>query len=244
MARGFTDIHCHVVYGIDDGPRTREESYAMLNAAHADGVRRLIATSHTCPGIQAFDTELYLRHVEELRAYCAGRGLDLKILTGSEILYSPQTCRFLREGRLLTLGESEYALVEFLPSVRYDELCAALEGILRSGYSPVVAHVERYSCLSAFPKRMQEIRRRYQATLQMNCSSAIGGKGWMRDKFARRALDEGLIDAIASDAHNTTTRPTRMRDAYLALATRYGEAESRRLTGVWWSGEENAQSAR
>ena len=53
---GFTDYHAHFVYGVDDGAQTREEMYAMLDAAAADGVRHLFATSHSTPGM-VFDIE-------------------------------------------------------------------------------------------------------------------------------------------------------------------------------------------
>ena len=49
---GFTDYHAHFVYGVDDGAQTREEMYAMLDAAAADGVRHLFATSHSTPGME------------------------------------------------------------------------------------------------------------------------------------------------------------------------------------------------
>ena len=48
---GFTDYHAHFVYGVDDGAQTREEMYAMLDAAASDGVRHLFATSHSTPGM-------------------------------------------------------------------------------------------------------------------------------------------------------------------------------------------------
>ena len=51
---GFTDYHAHFVYGVDDGAQTREEMYAMLDAAAADGVRHLFATSHSTPGMERF----------------------------------------------------------------------------------------------------------------------------------------------------------------------------------------------
>ena len=51
---GFTDYHAHFVYGVDDGAQTREEMYAMLDAAAADGVRHLFASSHWTPGMEHF----------------------------------------------------------------------------------------------------------------------------------------------------------------------------------------------
>ena len=54
---GFTDYHAHFVYGVDDGARTREEMFAMLDAAAADGVTRLFATSHSTPGMDSRNKE-------------------------------------------------------------------------------------------------------------------------------------------------------------------------------------------
>lgn len=54
---GFTDYHAHFIYGVDDGAQTREEMYAMLDAAAADGVRHLFATSHSTPGMEHFPQE-------------------------------------------------------------------------------------------------------------------------------------------------------------------------------------------
>ena len=86
---GFTDYHAHFVYGVDDGARTREEMFAMLDAAAADGVTRLFATSHSTPGMEPFPRDVYQRHLDFARAYCAEKGYDLMLESGSELLYTP-----------------------------------------------------------------------------------------------------------------------------------------------------------
>ena len=65
--------------GVDDGAQTREEMYAMLDAAAADGVRHLFATSHSTPGMERFPQEVYDRHLAFARDYCAQKGYDLKL---------------------------------------------------------------------------------------------------------------------------------------------------------------------
>ena len=234
MARGFVDIHCHLIYGIDDGPRTLKESAAMLGAAYGNGTRAVIATSHMFPGVREFQEFLYYQRVDELREYCKTREMDLTILTGAEVFYTELTTRFLSERRIPTLGESDYVLVEFHPSVKYDEICNAVVGIRRVGYHPVLAHVERYGCLINFPRRMEELRKRYSAVLQMNCSSVLGGKGWLRDRQARRALEEELIDVVASDAHNNSSRAPRMQEAYAYLEEKFDREYAESLTGMSW----------
>lgn len=243
MLRGYIDIHCHLAYGIDDGPKEFRESVAMLNAAYEEGTRTIIATPHVMPGIQEFQEFQYYQRVRELREYCSRQGLDMRILTGAEIFYTNLTPRFLRENRIPTLGESDYVLVEFQPSIKYDQLCDALLGILRVGYHPVLAHVERYGCLINFPKRMEELRKRYRVVFQMNCSSVLGGKGWLRDRQAKRALEEDLIDVIATDAHNTSSRPPKMQKAYEWLEKEYGREYAQLLTGIRREAQANQNSS-
>ncbi len=231
MRCGFIDIHQHLLYGVDDGARTLRDAQRMLAAACADGVCLVIATPHVAPGEKPIRTEAFAARLEKLRAFGASMGLSVRALLGAEVLYTPMTCRCLREGRVPTLGGTGYVLVEFLPDVRYDKLRAALRDILRSGYIPVVAHVERYACLR--PHRALALKREMDDVLfQMNCSSVVGGNGFFADRHARRLLDEGLIDAVASDAHSLHRRPTRMREAFEALTERYDSIYASNLTGM------------
>ena len=101
---GFTDYHAHFVYGVDDGARTREEMFAMLDAAAADGVTRLFATSHSTPGMEPFPRDVYQRHLDFARAYCAEKGYDLMLESGSELLYTPAAAYAAAEHSLVTLG--------------------------------------------------------------------------------------------------------------------------------------------
>ena len=232
MIQGFTDIHHHLIHGVDDGPRSLEQAIAMAAAARRDGTTTLICTPHISPGIAPFDLDRYRRHLEALRHACHERGIDLRLLEGAEILYTEPTCRLLREGRVPTLGGTEYVLVEFLPAVAYRELCRAVTAILRAGYRPILAHVERYRCLTASIPKLREVRNSLGAVIQMNCSTVLGGCGLLRDRRNRRLIDEGLIDIVATDAHDTARRPTMMQDAYQWLATKYGPDFAAALTGL------------
>ena len=145
---GFTDYHAHFVYGVDDGAQTREEMYAMLDAAAADGVRHLFATSHSTPGMERFPQEVYDRHLALARAYCTQKGYDLKLEHGSELLYTPAAGYAAAQHQLLTLGDTDWVLLEFVPNITAKEMEAALREITGAGYRILVAHIERYPCLA------------------------------------------------------------------------------------------------
>ena len=229
---GFTDIHHHLVYGVDDGAQTFEQAMDMAAAAWQDGTATLLCTSHISPGIKPFDLDRYYRHLDEIQQACLQQGMDLHLLQGAEILYTEPTCRFLREKRIPTLAGTDYVLVEFFPTVEYRELTEAITGIQRAGYRPIIAHVERYHCVASSISKLREVRDSLGAVIQMNCSTVVGGKGLIHDHRNRKLIDEGLIDVIATDAHNLTSRPTQMQQAYAWLEKKYGADYAAELTGL------------
>ena len=227
---GFTDYHAHFVYGVDDGARTREEMFAMLDAAAADGVTRLFATSHSTPGMEPFPRDVYQRHLDFARAYCAEKGYDLMLESGSELLYTPAAAYAAAEHSLVTLGGTDWVLLEFVPNIKAKELETALQEITGAVYRILVAHIERYPCLAQHGL-LARLHEQYRLRCQINCSAVLdsGFWQWMRLEHWIKA---GLVDAVSSDAHNCTSRPTRMRQAYARLCSHVGETTAQKLTGL------------
>ena len=230
MAKRFTDIHHHLLYGIDDGPENRRKMHAMLRRAEEQRVVRIVATPHVTPGVKRFNREQYDKALADARAYCEREGMDIEIFEGAEILYTDQSCRHLQEGRVPTLAGTDLVLVEFSPDVRFDRLREGLQRLASGGFSPVLAHVERYQCLVRWPSRAEKLKDEINLYYQVNCSTIINPKGFFERRFLRKMLDYELIDAVASDAHNTTSRPLQMRKAWSILRRDYGKEYARLLT--------------
>ena len=231
MSRGFTDIHHHLLWGMDDGARSAEEMLAMLRRASGEGIARIIATPHVTPGIKPFDRQRFDRALSEARALCEEERLNVEIFAGAEILYTHQTCRFLRDGRVPTLADTEYVLVEFSPDIPYARLCGALAELLQSGYLPIIAHVERYDCLLRRPSRLLKLRRELDIRCQVNCGTIIRRKGFFVRRFLKKIMDWNLLDAIATDAHHASPpRAANMREAWNILRREIGEVRADELT--------------
>ena len=145
---GFTDYHAHFVYGVDDGARTREEMYAMLDAAVQDGVSCLYATSHSTPGMEPFPQEVYGRHLALARDYCRAKGYELTLKSGSELLYTPAAGDAAARRRLFTLDGTDWVLLEFVPDVTARELEEAVSAVAFAGYRILLAHIERFPALA------------------------------------------------------------------------------------------------
>lgn len=228
---GFTDIHSHVIYGVDDGAQTRAEMEALLDAAHEEGIATLFATSHVTPGIAPFDQALYEQHLTQARQYCRERGYALTVQSGAEIMYTPAIGRYAAERLLPTLATTDHILMEFVPDIAYSELEDAVDLAERAGYAVILAHIERYDCLY----RRQNVRRlkeKHDVCYQVNCATVIDGCGFLRDRQIRGWLRDEMIDFVASDAHNCARRPIRMREAYGILRQQYGRDYADRLTGL------------
>ena len=218
---GFTDIHAHFVYGLDDGAKTREDMEALLDAANKNGITCLYATPHVEPGVRAFDEPLFLARAEEARQYCLGMGYPIRIETGAELMYTPAMDARIQDRRLITMGDSDRVLVEFVPDISLRELEYALRLMEESGYRPILAHIERYQCMGAgTPARL---KKRYPVQFQVNCRSVVRTAGFADRWRLRHWLKRGVIDYIATDMHNCKSRAPAMQKAYKILCQRFGE---------------------
>ena len=226
---GFIDIHHHILWGVDDGPRTQADSEAMLALAYAEGTRRIIATSHfdplgTCP-----DVDKLMIKLDTLNALCVERFPGLSIALGAEILYNEGIRRKLRSGIIPALAGSDHVLVEFLPSVTAAEMEKAIRHLANGGFVTIVAHVERYGTIIKAPDTIRHLKGKYGARFQVNVETLLTWQGFTLRRYVKHAITEGLIDFIASDAHGVERRRSRLKDVEAFIRRRYGDEIARRL---------------
>ena len=227
------DIHSHIVFGVDDGPRTREESLALLQEAFSQGVRTIVSTSHRRKNMFETPEEIIMENFKEIQALAQQELPDLTILYGAEIYYSEDALEKLESKQIPTLNDTQYALIEFSSRTPYWEIRNALSKILLLGIKPVIAHIERYAELESNEKRVKEL-------IDMGCYTQINSSSVLkprlfRDKyrlFKKRAqyfLSHNLVHCVASDMHNLTSRPPYMKQAFTLIKQQYGEKKAQEL---------------
>lgn len=226
---GFTEIHSHFLYGMDDGARSKIEMEAMLDAAYTDGIASLFATPHITPGVYPLDKALLARRLNEARSYCRSKGYRMNIYGGAEVLYTPALRDYVIDHQLPTLDDSDYVLMEFVPDVDFKELQSALELMERYGYIVVIAHIERYGCLFQ-GNRAARLKEQYDVRYQVNANTVLTKRGFLQARRISGWFEKKLIDFVASDAHDTKKRPFRMKEAYGALCRNYGQGYAEQLT--------------
>ena len=227
----YTDMHCHLVYGVDDGAQTREDMQGMLRAAADNGVDHIVCTSHITPGETEFPAQLYLDHLSEGQRWCDENGLDLRLHIGSEILWTEWTPRLLHEGKVPTLDRSWCVLVEFWWDVDWQVMLKAARELGNEGMTVIFAHIERYKPLRSI-ERLRVLAEEYKVLLQMNGSTVIEKQGFTTDRWRARVFEEGLVDMVASDAHNTRSRGCNLKRCHEVLTERYGGEYADRLCAL------------
>ena len=226
----FTDIHSHVIWGVDDGADKKEETFRMLKEAAADGIGTIICTPHVTPGVYEFPEEVFLRHFAEAEEYIRREGLPLRLYRGAELLYTELTPRLLREERIPTMAGTKYALIEFSPTDTKEHIYDALQKVAGSGFIPIIAHMERYPAIKK-TEQVKEMKSRFRALVQINARSLTRKQPLLRRGFFDGIFKEGLVDFIATDTHSMEGRGTCMTEGMKALAEKYGQAAADRIAG-------------
>lgn len=225
-----TEIHFHLIPGVDDGPATLEHSVALARAAVADGTRTIVATPHVHP-LHITDVSVIAEAVDELREGLARERIPLDVLPGGELSQS-------MVGRL---GQTELeAIAQGPPGRRWilleppfagmDETYTVAADLLRErGFAVVVAHPERARASAA---TAAAIEREIAAgsVLQLTAWSLTGEYGEEVRALAWRLLRRAPHVVIASDAHSLD-RPPCLRGAARALAAG-GVGDAHRLVGA------------
>jgi protein-tyrosine phosphatase len=216
------DIHSHVVWGLDDGATTMEQSLDMLRAAAESGTTDIVATPHS--NVQfAYQVELLEERMCELASRTDGkprihRGCDLHLSVDNidEVLQRP--------GRYAINGK-QYLLVECPDFHVGKHTERVLRQLIERGIVPVVTHPERNPVLQQKLSRVEEWVES-GCLVQVTALSISGGFGRTACLTARRLLERGLVHVVASDAHDPEHRHTRLDAAYAAVRSTYGEEEA------------------
>lgn len=214
------DIHCHILPGLDDGAESIETACAMAEMAIADGITHVIGTPHASPNF-AFDRNLVKRRRNELQEIFDGR---LTLATGCDFHLSFENLADIRHNAACyTLNQKNYLLVEFadfsIPSI----LDQALHELQLAGLHPVVTHPERNPLIRTQPDRLLKWLQQ-GCYAQVTAQSLLGKFGKAAQLAAERWLDAGAVHFLASDAHNTTTRPLKLRETFDLVARKHGQA--------------------
>lgn len=203
--REYTDIHTHILPGIDDGPDTIEQSLEMVSKEFKEGVNNIILTPHFKGRQWRTKVKELQERKEMLLEKLEDMNIDIRLTLGNEIFYTESTVDELKKEYALTLGNTKYVLVEFDINDSFERIEEAIQNLVYAGYLPIIAHFERYAALFNEEERVRELVE-MGAYIQMNIYHLLGGPFNFKTKFCRKMCQKELVHFFASDCHNMKDR--------------------------------------
>jgi len=200
------DLHCHILPGIDDGPKTLQESLEMARIFEQAGYSHVVATPHAVPGTT------WMPGPEEIKSKLAGlnqaiakNGIKLKVLPGMEIALDPNIADLLDNGKVQALAGTSYVLIE--PPFQRLPLAweQAFFNVLSKGLKVLLAHPERCAQLAAQPELCDKLIES-GVYFQVNWDSFLGHHGRTTQKMAIYLATRGYIHCLATDSHDAKSR--------------------------------------
>ncbi len=221
----MVDIHCHILPGMDDGAETMEQSVEMAEMAIEDGITHVVGTPHANAEYR-FDPALIRQRRDELQQRIGNR---LTLATGCDFHLNFENLQDLRTNpSKYTINQKNYLLVEFADFSIPPGTDETLHQLLLLGISPIITHPERNRLIRSKPEMLRQWLRQ-GCYVQITAQSLLGGFGESTQRQAEEWLEQDMVHFFASDAHNTTKRPLRLRKAFEATAEKRGEEVAQAL---------------
>ena len=214
------DMHCHILPGIDDGAQTVEESLALLALEKEQGIKKIVFTPHFNPERQDME-EFLSAHQRSFEALKNAEGfseigIDTKL--GCEVFFSMRLIEM--DISKLAFENTKYILIEFPVMNRPYGITRTMQNILERGYTPILAHVERYEYFTHDPVKLYDLVS-IGCVAQVNAAAVVNPAN-VKGVNALQYINWELAHIICSDAHSTEKRSPNTKAAYRLVQKKLG----------------------
>lgn len=201
------DLHSHLLYGIDDGSKSIEESISLLKEMKKNGIEELVLTPHYVENSKyncnnSDKVKLYqelIKRVEE-------ENINIRMYLGNEVFITPNMIKLLDKGEITTINNSRYILFEFSLRQIYNNTKEIISDLVSHGYIPILAHPERYVEFQNHPEEVESYLM-MGVLLQGNLTSLFGKYGKTSEKTLKYFLKKKWISFLGSDTHHDYKYP-------------------------------------
>jgi tyrosine-protein phosphatase YwqE len=194
------DIHSHLIPGIDDGAKTIDDSIKLILDLKEMGYTKLITTPHISDMFPN-SKETILHEFKSLKTELKNRDIEIELEVAAEYYADETFDKLLKEREILTFGKEKYLLFELSYFTRPQDLESLIYEIQLAGYTPVLAHPERYTYFHDSVTNYTKLKEATDVLFQMNIVSISNYYSNEVAKVAKKLINAGLIDFIGSDTH-------------------------------------------
>ncbi len=228
------DMHCHLLPGIDDGPKTLHEALQMAEYAVDQGIQHSVLTPHINPGCYDNDVESIRAAYQAFQTALDHHAIPLKISMAAEVRVCAELPQLISQNKIPFMGvwENKKVLLLEFPhdhiTVGADKLIAWL---ISRDIIPLIAHPERNQAILRQPDKLKPFILA-GCLLQVTADSVTGLFGTASQQCALRLVKQNLVTVLASDAHNLHKRKPTLRPALAYLKTLIGEEQANALVST------------
>jgi protein-tyrosine phosphatase len=224
----LVDIHCHLLAGLDDGPRTEAEALEMCRQIWAEGVHLCAALAHQNAQYAAVTPDRIREQTRRLAKALLEADVPLAVFPCAEVMVHPDIEVSWRRGELLSVADrSPYLLVE-LPHGLFVDLHGIVTDLRNAGVRPILAHPERQPELLHDPGRIEGLIA--SGCLVQVSSGSVTDPPTRQDARALRDwFRRGVVHVMGSDGHSPRRRRPRMAQAYRQVADWAGASVADRV---------------
>jgi len=196
------DFHSHIVFDVDDGSETIEDSIKILKRAQAGGVKKIILTPHYMQDYYEYAKKQIKERIKILEEECKKQDIDIELYQANEIYITNHIVELLEENIASSINNSRYVLFELPMNNEPGNLLEVIYRLLENGKVPIIAHPERYSYIQKNPNKLIELIEN-GVLFQTNYGSILGQYGKEIQKTAKLLIENNFIHFLGSDVHKT-----------------------------------------
>lgn len=196
-----TDMHSHFLPGIDDGAVDLEDSIQLILHLKEIGYKKFITTPHIFWDMYRNNNEIILEKLKLLREELFRREIDVEIEAAAEYYCDEHFEKLIEDQNLLTFGNKKYVLFEISFAAENVNMSRAIFNMRLAGYSPILAHPERYDFWHRDFSRYESMIDK-DVHLQLNINSLTGQYGPDTKRISERLIDRGMVSFIGTDCHH------------------------------------------
>ena len=195
------DIHSHILYGIDDGSKTLEESINIIKEHVMMGFTDIVLTPHYIENSKYETDNIEKQNIlKELKQELKKQNIKINLYLGNEVFVNNNLEELIKKEEISTINNSRYLLIEFPMNEKPKDINNIIYELKIKGIIPIIAHPERYDYVEKNPNIVLEWIEE-GALLQSNYGSIIGIYGSGPQKTIKKLLKKDLIDVLATDIH-------------------------------------------
>lgn len=194
-----TDMHSHLLPGIDDGSATMDETIAMLAKFERLGYKKVITTPHIMNEVYNNTPTIIREGLKNVQETAKSAGLHIQLEAAAEYYFDDTLIEQVKKHDVLSFGDN-YVLVEFSFHSQPDNEHRLFFEMQMEKYKPILAHFERYPYFHGSLKKAIEYREK-GVNIQVNLNSLSGHYGPHVQKQAEKLIDANLVDFVGSDCH-------------------------------------------